>query len=292
MHVCVRERTQCAFTQTCPPADLVCACGTASACTRWPARLFDNVFAAHVRVCSTRTSHPARISPAVLSLLQAGRRLPARLSSQCTPSCFYRNRGSAPTPPAEASVGACPVEAASLAQVWVSSKWLGGLRRNPNALNQESLCAVGGGGAAAWPGDPAREPWAGTMLACLTRGNLLDVLPEGFNEVTICSSHSPVPLPQCFPPNLWKGSSSTPILTRTVEQFACRALRGLRWWMPCRETGGVREVKRASFHQPSWALTFSGSLPEPRRQDHIFRGYLFQKRLSLLSPGDSPQGNS
>lgn len=29
------------------------------------------------------------------------------------------------------------------------------------------------------PGGPA-----GTMLACLTRGNLLDVLQEGFNEVT------------------------------------------------------------------------------------------------------------
>lgn len=39
------------------------------------------------------------------------------------------------------------------------------------------------------PGGPA-----GTMLACLTRGNLLDVLQEGFNEVTVCPSHSPGPL--------------------------------------------------------------------------------------------------
>ena len=49
--------------------------------------------------------------------------------------------------------------------------------------------------AAAWPGDPAREPPPGTMLACLTRGNLLDVLQEGFNEVTVCSSHSQLPSP-------------------------------------------------------------------------------------------------
>lgn len=32
------------------------------------------------------------------------------------------------------------------------------------------------------------------MLACLTRGSLLDVLQEGFNEVTVCSSHSLGPL--------------------------------------------------------------------------------------------------
>lgn len=134
----------------------------------------------------------------------------------------------------------------------------------------ESLCVQREeGGAAGWPRGPAQEPWAGTMLACLTQGNLLDVLQEGFNEVTVCSSHSPVPLPQRFPPNLWKRSSSTPILTRTPEQFACRALRGLRWWMLCRKTGGVGEVKGAAYHQLSWALTFSGSLPEPRRQDHI-----------------------
>lgn len=37
--------------------------------------------------------------------------------------------------------------------------------------------------AAAGPETPPGGP-AGTMLACLTRGNLLDVLQEGFNEVT------------------------------------------------------------------------------------------------------------
>jgi hypothetical protein len=38
---------------------------------------------------------------------------------------------------------------------------------------------------------------AGTMLACLTRGNLLDVLQEGFNEVTVPS----LTLPGAPPPN-------------------------------------------------------------------------------------------
>lgn len=41
------------------------------------------------------------------------------------------------------------------------------------------MCAErGGGGGGPHPGSPT----AGTMLACLTRGNLLDVLQEGFNE--------------------------------------------------------------------------------------------------------------
>lgn len=52
------------------------------------------------------------------------------------------------------------------------------------------------------PGSPA----AGTMLACLTRGNLLDVLQEGFNEVTAQLLPPPKLLvtPR-LPPNLPKG---------------------------------------------------------------------------------------
>lgn len=159
-------RVQRARSQTRLSADLVCAHVTASACTRRLARVCASV-RVHVRayvlvcarlcvcvracVCGARSRLPPRARGALA---------PARAVQPSRTSCFYRNRGAA-APPAEASAGACPVEAASLAQVWVSSKWRAGLRRHPHELNPESLCAVGGGGAArpaAPPGEPQQEP--------------------------------------------------------------------------------------------------------------------------------------
>lgn len=75
------------------------------------------------------------------------------------------------------------MQAASLARVSVSSKWHAGLGRDPRELAELiGLCVQREEEAAARP-HPG-SPTAGTMLACLTRGNLLDVLQEGFNEVT------------------------------------------------------------------------------------------------------------
>lgn len=48
------------------------------------------------------------------------------------------------------------------------------------------------------------------MLACLTRGNSLDVLQEGFNEVTGCPAHPPARSRWRRPPQLREGSSSAP----------------------------------------------------------------------------------
>lgn len=42
-------------------------------------------------------------------------------------------------------------------------------------------------------------------------------------------------------------------------------------------------MKRADF-QLSWAMTFPGSLPEPRRQDHKFRGHLLPKEVVSCLP--------
>ncbi|KAL1781441.1 dixin isoform X1 [Sigmodon hispidus] len=85
---------------------------------------------------------------------------PAPLTSQCppcAPCCFYRNQHGAGPLRLRPRARACPVQAASLA------------RRE----EEEEEAA-----ARPHPGSPT----AGTMLACLTRGNLLDVLQEGFNE--------------------------------------------------------------------------------------------------------------
>lgn len=138
-----------------------------------------------VCVCSARTRQPARlrVRSAVPQSGGAPYRRPAPLQL-VRAQRFYRNRSSTQAPPPEAPERACPVEVASLTPVWVSSKWHAGLGSDPNELSRVFVCR--GRRRRRPPGleTPPGEPPAGTMLACLTRGNLLDVLQEGFNEVT------------------------------------------------------------------------------------------------------------
>lgn len=126
------------------------------------------------------------------------------------------------------------------------------------------------------------------MLACLTRGNLLDVLQEGFNEVTVCSSHAQLPSPQRLPPNLWKGFSA-PILRGTPDHFPRRALRG---------QGGGYGADEMAKGEKSEGPPASGS-PErcpslvaylsPADRTKNSEVISFQKRWSPLFPGILPK---
>lgn len=55
------------------------------------------------------------------------------------------------------------------------------------------------------------------------------------------------------------------------------------------DTGELREIKGAACLQLSWALAFPGSLPEPRRQDHKFGGYILPEEVVSTVPRDSPK---
>lgn len=83
---------------------------------------------------------------------------------------------------------------------------------------------------AAWLETPPGEPPAGTMLACLTRGNLLDVLQEGFNEVTVLllpllSSPPPRPAP---PSQSREGILLSPHPLRDLTADRPQSLRGAK----------------------------------------------------------------
>lgn len=85
--------------------------------------------------------------------------------------------------------------------------------------------------AAAGLETPPGEPPARTMLACLTRGNLLDVLQEGFNEVTVLLLPLLSSPPPASPAQSPEGVLFLPHPLGTPEQIARRTPRGLRWYL-------------------------------------------------------------
>lgn len=124
------------------------------------------------------------------------------------------------------------------------------------------------------------------MLACLARGNLLDVLQEGFNEVTARPSHSLLPSPSAS--RLISGAGRRPRSSSSrgpQNNSPAEPQMGFGGGGGADDTGEPREIKGAACLQLSWALTFPGSLPEPTDSEVIS----FQKRWCPLSPGILPR---
>lgn len=187
-----------------------CSVVIPSICSRWQARWCQRGRAgvcARVCECLRRAAvRSARARPRLSPAHTSDRGLPAsasRLSVLCAPCRFYRNQYSAGPlrrRPAREHAQCKPLV---WLWVWVSSKWHAGLRRDPWELSRSPLCAEGGGGVGV--ATHLGSPTAGTMLACLTRGNLLDALQEGFNEVTVLYLPPRLPATARLPPSLRKG---------------------------------------------------------------------------------------
>lgn len=115
-------------------------------------------------------------------------------AASCKLRRFYRNRMTSLAAPPAALLWACPVQALTLAQlsactnglhIWDTNAvpdelqfFVSGRRRKRLCPELEDLPY------ALWDPHPSVGSWR--MLACLARGNLLDILQEGFTEVNAC----------------------------------------------------------------------------------------------------------
>jgi hypothetical protein len=171
-----------------------CSVVIAGICSGWQARLCQRgcvcvLTRVWMLVASTRAEPACAPTASPHSLETRGCLLAPLACAQRAPCCFYRNQHSAGPlrlQPAREHAQCKPL-------VWLGSRFpVSGMRDSRELPGSwaDRLC-VQREETVAWPhpGSPA----AGTMLACLTRGNLLDVLQEGFNEVTALLLPPPAP---------------------------------------------------------------------------------------------------